>query len=231
MVQPPLNPLERLAQFCAKNQLPWAAQTAERFETYLGLLEHFNRAMNLIGPMDRAQIVDQLLLDSAAAAAVIAPSTAADTSGDAGAGILDVGSGAGLPGIPLKILFPDVPLTMVEPRKKRTTFLKIAVERLGLSEVTIARCRLEDFDPGRYGYVISKAFRAPVTWLELAAGRVAPGGAIVCMTRPGERDPLCQRAESLDLELIESCDDTTRLGAPSLGEARAVYVFGVVSST
>src|SRR5690554_889998 len=219
MAQPSLSPLERLAQFCVQNQLPWGDKTAERFDAYLGLLEHFNRAMNLIGPMDRAQIVDQLLIDSAAAAAVAAPK----------AGILDVGSGAGLSGIPLKILFPDIPLTMVEPRKKRTTFLKIVVERLGLSEVEIARCRLEDFEEGRYAYVISKAFRAPVTWLELAAQRLAPQGAIICMTRPAARDDLSARGESLGLRCAESCENTTELGAPSLGEARAIYAFRGIS--
>lgn len=229
MAQPSLSPIDRLAQFCVQNQLPWDERIAERFETYLGLLEHFNRAMNLIGPMDSAQIVDQLLLDSAAAAALVAPSVKTGGSGAMSAGILDVGSGAGLPGIPLKILFPQVPLTMVEPRKKRTTFLKIAVERLGLAEVVIARCRLEDFEEGRYDYVISKAFRAPVTWLELAAERVASDGTIICMTRPGERAELCARGESLGLQLFESCDNTTDLGAPSLGEARAIYAFRVVS--
>lgn len=225
MAQPSLSPIERLAQFCARNQLPWNEKIAERFQTYLGLLEHFNRAMNLIGPMDSAQIVDQLLLDSAAAAAVAAPTVKTEGSEQTRAGILDVGSGAGLPGIPLKILFPHVPLTMVEPRKKRTTFLKIAVERLGLSEVVIARSRLEDFEEGRYDYVISKAFRAPLTWLELAAERVAPGGVIICMTRPGERAGLCERGESLGLRFFKGCDNTTELGAPSLGEARAVYAF------
>lgn len=219
MAQSSLSPLERLAQFCVQNQLPWDSQAAERFDAYLGLLEHFNRAMNLIGPMDRAKVVDQLLIDSVAAAAVAAPR----------GGILDVGSGAGLPGVPLKILFPQLALTMVEPRQKRTTFLKIVVERLGLSEVEIARCRLEDFAEGRYAYVISKAFRAPVTWLELAAERVAAQGAIICMTRPTERHELSARGETLGLRLAESCDDTTELGAPSLGEARAIYAFRGVS--
>jgi 16S rRNA (guanine527-N7)-methyltransferase len=139
--------------------------------------------------------------------------------------ILDVGTGAGLPGIPLKLLFPELPITLVEPRAKRTTFLKIAVERLGLSRVTIARCRLEELEPGRYDYVISKAFRAPLTWLELAEERVAAGGTIVCLTRPEVRGDLVERAESLQLRLRDACDDTTELGAPSVGEKRAIYAF------
>src|SRR5690554_2023236 len=229
MANPSVSPIDRLAKFCVQNGLPWDDKTAERFEGYLGMLEHFNRAMNLIGPMEGQEIVDQLLLDSVTAAAVAAPHVSVGASGEQPAGILDVGSGAGLPGIPLKILFPEVPLTMVEPRKKRTTFLKIVVERLGLSDVEIARCRLEDFEEGRYDYVISKAFRAPGTWRELAAERVAADGTIICMTRPGARADLAERAQALGLELAKSCDNSTELGAPSLGEPRAIYAFDVLS--
>ena len=205
-----------LADFCASNDLPWNDGTESSFQTYLDLLTHFNQSMNLIGPMDEADLVDQLVIDSVAAAAVCAPAGS----------ILDVGTGAGLPGIPLKLLYPACPITLVEPRRKRATFLKIATTRLGLEGVDLQRERIENVASARYDYVISKAFQPPIEWLETASGWVSDEGVAVCMTRCAERGALEERAEDLGLQLVAGCDDTRELGAPDVGESRAIYVFG-----
>ncbi len=220
--------VEKLARFCAQNDLPWSPQVEEGFAAYLGLLAHFNKSMNLIGPLSRAEIIDGLLIDSATAAAVCAPSRA--PAGAQQASILDVGSGAGLPGIPLKLLYPDCPLTLVEPRRKRATFLNIAKTRLGLDDVTIEQERIEDVPPARYDYVISKAFQPPLEWLQTASEWVSDGGVVMCLTRPGERAALEERGAALGLELVGACDDTTALGAPRVGDVRGVYAFGARSS-
>lgn len=207
--------LAKLAEFCTQNELPWDDEIQGRFATYLELLTHFNKVMNLIGPLSEAQVVDQLLIDSVAAAAVCAPSGS----------ILDVGSGAGLPGVPLKLLYPELPLTMVEPRQKRTTFLKIMLNRLDLTDTTIERARIEEVEPAEYAYVISKAFQPPVQWLETASAWLADEGVAMCLTRPNERESLETKAGELALELAEACNDTTELGAPSVGDVRAIYAF------
>lgn len=208
-------PLQKLQTFCTQNNLPWTTHIQQSFATYLEILTHFNKAMNLIGPMSEAEVVDQLLIDSVAAAAVCAPTGP----------ILDVGSGAGLPGLPLKLLYRDLPLTMVEPRKKRTTFLKIALNRLDLEETTIERKRIEEVDPAEFSYVISKAFQPPLDWLQTASEWLEEGGVAVCLTRPDEREGLERKAEELGLELAGACDDTTDLGAPRVGDVRAIYAF------
>ena len=208
-------PLQKLHNFCIRNNLPWSDQIQGSFATYLDILTHFNKAMNLIGPMSEAEVVDQLLIDSVAAAAVCAPAGP----------ILDVGSGAGLPGIPLKLLYPDMPLTMVEPRKKRTTFLKIALNRLDLNETTIERTRIEEVEAAEFAYVISKAFQPPLQWLDTASRWLAEGGVAVCLTRPDERAGLERKADELSLELAGACDDMTALGAPRVGDMRAAYAF------
>lgn len=212
--------LAKLAHFCMENDLPWSERIAAGFGEYLELLDHFNRSMNLVGPLSEGEIVDALLVDSAAAAAVCPPSGS----------IVDVGSGAGLPGIPLKLLYPDCPLTLVEPRRKRATFLNIAKTRLGLEDVTIEQERIEDVPPARYDYVISKAFQPPLEWLETASEWVSDGGVVMCLTRPGERAALEERGAALGLELVGACDDTTALGAPRVGDLRGVYGFGARSS-
>ena len=206
-----------LRDFCTTNAIPWNADRADQFTEYLDLLLQFNDSMNLIGPMSRSEIVDTLLIDSLAAAVLRPPDGP----------ILDVGTGAGLPGIPLQIAYPGCPTTLVEPRKKRHTFLKIARQRLGLDDLTLERARLEELDPaelGRFDYVISKAFRAPSEWVDLAARWRADDDAIVCLTRPAERPAIAEAAAEHDLQIVASCDDTTELEAPALEEKRAIYV-------
>src|SRR5690554_1378718 len=139
-------------QFCAAKGLPASARSLERLEQYVGLLLQFNEAMNLIGPMDRQEVIDELFIDSLVAAEARAPAGP----------ILDVGTGAGLPGLVLKIVFEDLPITLVEPRRKRATFLKIVAHRLGLSDVSIRNERIEEVEGAAFDYVISKAFQPPL---------------------------------------------------------------------
>lgn len=208
--------VERIAEFCEQNGLPWDGRVSERLALYLELLQHFNGTMNLIGPMSEREVADQLLIDSLTAAAVAEPAGA----------IMDVGAGAGLPGIPLACLYPDVPVTLVEPRRKRNTFLKIIQTRLELDHVDLVHERLENTPGGPYDYVIAKAFQPPLEWIETASEWRSDEGVIVCMTRPRERDGLEAKAAELDLELVGACDDTMELGAPGLEDVRAVYVAG-----
>jgi 16S rRNA (guanine527-N7)-methyltransferase len=197
--------IDHIAAYCLEHRLPFDAVASRRFGVYLELLEKLNAGMNLIGPLSRAEIVEELLIDSIVPARVVAPSES----------ILDVGTGAGLPGIPLKILFPSLPITLVEPRRKRSTFLKICQKRLDLEHVTIHEARIEDVPPGKFGYVISKAFEPPLDWIETASHWRADDGVVVCMTRMTERAGLEAKAGGLGLSLKGALD----------GE-RAVYVFG-----
>ena len=208
--------VERIAEFCAQNQLPWDEVAAERLALYLELLQHFNGTMNLIGPLSEREVVDQLLIDSLTAAAVAEPAGA----------IMDVGAGAGLPGIPLACLYPDLSVTLVEPRRKRNTFLKIIQTRLELDDVELVHERLEDTPGGPFDYVIAKAFQPPLEWIETASAWRSDDGVVVCMTRPGERAELEKKAAELGLEPVGACDDTTKLGAPVSEGVRAVYAFG-----
>jgi len=208
--------LSELETFCERHDLPWTEQREDRFEEYLELLLEFSDSMNLIGPLDRGEIVDELFIDS------LVPAAARPPRGPT----LDVGTGAGLPGIPLKIAYPDVSMTLVDPRRKRTTFLQIAIQRLELSDVKIARTRIEEFEGGPYDYAVSKAFRAPPEWLRTAAPYRAPHGVVVCMTTTDERTDADAAADALDLERLESAEDLAPLETPPDTPDRAVYIYG-----
>lgn len=210
-----MTELDELQAFCDAHDLPWTARAAERFALYVELLEKFNAKMNLIGPLDRRQIVRELLIDSVAAAVLSPPRTR----------VLDIGTGAGLPGIPLAILYPDVEMTLVEPRQKRVTFMRIATTRLGLDHIDIVPERIENIDLEPHDWLISKAFRAPTEWIEIAAPHLADGGHIVCLHATDATEGLRARADELSLDEVAHVKDVaTELGA-NVPPGRAVSVF------
>lgn len=166
----------------------------ERLMDYSALLLRHNRGANLIGPMDQAQILRELLVDSLLPGLAVAPRGP----------LMDVGSGAGLPGIPLAILSPQTEVHLIEPRQKRVTFLKIAARRLGLEHVHVHQARIEDFTalaPGEVGTAAAKAFRAPSAWLEEAHRWLRPGGQAYLFLSEASWDKEAQaRALGLDFE-------------------------------
>lgn len=208
--------MRRLEEFCTRHDLPWTAESAEQFAAFLKLLQQFNKAMNLIGPMSDDEVVETLFVDSIAPASLAPPN----------ATVLDVGTGAGFPGIPLALLYPQVAFTLVEPRQKRTQFLEIAVNRLGLENVEVVRARIEDVEPARFDWVISKAFRNPDVWLEIATNWVSEEGVIVALYSADHRPAMLQKASELGLESVTECEDTTSLGVTSTAVVRGITVWG-----
>lgn len=210
-----METLSTLRQFCQSHELPWDEEIAQGYQTYLELLLQFNRGMNLIGPMDAERIIDELFIDS------LIPALATDFNRST----LDIGTGAGLPGIVLAIMHREMTLTLVEPRQKRTTFMRIALKRLGLQErVTLHQARIEDVPELMCDRVISKAFAPPAQWLEIARPWLTEGeGQVICMTRAQELPTLQAVAPSLGLHLHAQAE---RQSGEHEGMARMVYVFG-----
>ncbi|MFT4086374.1 MAG: 16S rRNA (guanine(527)-N(7))-methyltransferase RsmG [Gordonia sp. (in: high G+C Gram-positive bacteria)] len=103
-------------------------------EQYADLLSTDGVVRGLIGPSEPERLWSRHLLNCAVLGEVI---------GD-GLSVIDIGSGAGLPGIPLAIARPDLHITLVEPLLRRTTFLEEVVDRLGLDNVTVVRGRAEE---------------------------------------------------------------------------------------
>lgn len=124
----------------------------------------------------------------------------------AGLVVLDVGSGGGIPGIPLAIMRPDWQVTLVDASHKKATFLTQATIELGLANVVAHATRVEDFAPaGPYDIVISRAFSELADFANASARHLAPGGLLVAMKglRP-------------DVELAALPAGCMVLGTPSL---------------
>lgn len=144
-----------------------AARTA--LVTWLERLEEWNARIDLTAARGREQLVDLMLAD----ALVLAPRLPRD------ARVLDVGTGAGAPGLALAILRPDLRVTLSEPLGKRAAFLRTAVGTVGRPDVIIERKRGELLGGRRaWDVAISRATLAPPQWLELGVTLAAPGGSV-----------------------------------------------------
>lgn len=210
-----MSDLEYMKTFAEVSGLAIDERALELLAKYRDLLLHYNKTTNLIGPMDGVQIEQRLLIDSLTAAATYAPTGS----------ILDVGSGAGLPGIPLGIVYPELPVSLVEPRNKRVQFLQLALTRLGLdSSISVVKSQIETAKIDKHEYAVAKAFRAPAVWLEIALGLTTPEGVIVCMHGPNAE--LMPKADELQLDRIAYTESVkTTFGAHEGDVVRSVSVF------
>ena len=131
-----------------------SAAAALKFERYLGLLAKWNRVYNLTAVTEPAQMVTHHLLDSLSVAAPIDKLVAAQSRPR----LLDVGTGAGLPGIPLAIARPAWSLTLLDSNSKKTAFVTQAIAELGLSNATVATARTEIFSAAPFDVIVSRAY-------------------------------------------------------------------------
>lgn len=161
----------QLAEGVAQLDLALPPQALPRLLEYLGLLQKWNRIYNLTAVREPAKMVSHHLLDSLA----VVPQVTAAT-------VLDVGSGAGLPGIPLALALPRTHVTLLDSSHKKTAFLQQAKLELKLDNVAVACERVETWRPGRtFEMVISRAFSDLAEFIRLAGRHVAPGGRLAAM--------------------------------------------------
>lgn len=146
---------------------------------YVDELAAWNRAYNLTAVRNPGAMVVRHLLDSASIAPWIQ-----------GASVLDVGSGAGLPGIPLAVLQVGRGFTLLDSNGKKTRFLRHVKRHLGLDNVLIEGERIETFHGGPFDTVMARAFAEPATFLAAVRDVTAPGGRVLAMQgRRGSAPP------------------------------------------
>ena len=143
-----------------------------RLAAHLELIAKWNRVHNLTAVRETAQMVVLHVLDSLA----VLPHLQGAYS------ILDVGSGAGLPGIPLAIARPEARVTLLDSSHKKAAFLQQAKTELGLANVEVVCERVEQWRPeSRFDAVVSRAFSELADFVAQARHLVAPGGKLVAM--------------------------------------------------
>ena len=163
-----------IAKGAAALGLSLTSSQVSALAAYVTLLAKWNRTYNLTAIREPARMVTHHVLDSLAVLAHLPQ--------DENARLLDVGSGGGLPGIPLAIARPDWQVSLIDPVHKKAAFLSQAAIELGLTNVEAFAKRVEDLDSSaHYDIVISRAFADLATFATLAGAHVAKSGLLVAM--------------------------------------------------
>lgn len=165
------NIAQTLAQGIKKLGIVTPDAAPERFAAYIALLHRWNRVYNLTAVRQPEEMVGKHILDSLS----ILPWLQ-------GPRVLDVGSGAGLPGIPLAIARGEMTFHLLDSNGKRIRFMRQAVVDLELSNVQVVQCRVEKYHPEQdFNSIVTRAF-APLDKLIVSAGHLCgPGGQLLAM--------------------------------------------------
>jgi len=175
-------------------QLP--DETIVRLRRYAALLDKWNRVYNLTAIREPEKIMTYHLLDSLAVLAHLPRGSLAD-----------VGSGGGLPGIPIAIADGNRPTALVEPNAKKAAFLRQATIELSLGNATVYECRAQDLAPAQvFDAVISRAFADLAQFVAACRHLLASGGELLAMkgTYPhGEIDMLPPDVEVREVRALQ----------------------------
>jgi len=181
------------------------------FATYLEEVTRWSARINLTALREPEDIVREGFLDSLACLPLVPPEARR---------ALDVGSGAGFPGLPLKLARPDLSFTLVEASRKKATFLQHIVRQLGMAGVRVVQRRAEDLaaDPeeaGAYDLALARAVAPPPDQGRLVRPFLRPGGLFLVQIGPGSLAPgALERLMGLGFEVVQELVPAVSLGRP-----------------
>ncbi len=151
---------------------PLPAEQGAALAAFVELLLKWNKVYNLTGVRGADEVVDRHVVESFALRALLK-----------GTHVADVGSGGGLPGVPLAIVEPERRFTLIESRAKRVRFLRHVVAELGLKNTEVAHGRAEDLPVARpFDTVLARAVAPPAELLSICRHLTAPGSILLLLT-------------------------------------------------
>jgi 16S rRNA (guanine527-N7)-methyltransferase len=167
-----------LAALSSEWSIPCSSEQTKRLLAFTDLLIRWNQKINLTGARSAGALISDHYPDAFALARRL----------DRPARLLDVGSGGGLPALPLALLRPELTLVLCEPIAKKVSFLRTAVRELDLTgRVQVEQLRAEELIArgARFDAAASRATFEPEAWLALGRELVGPGGRVFVLTVPG----------------------------------------------
>ena len=174
-------------------QLGVSLQTQQKLIDYLALVQKWNRVYNLTAVRDTDDMLTHHLFDSLAVVPHI----------DTEKTLLDVGSGAGLPGIPIALALPQTQVTLLDSNQKKAAFLNQAVIELQLGNVNVVCERVEKYQPKQlFSLVVSRAFSALVEYVAAAGRLVAPEGTLLAMKGMRPQEEMAQLTDRYQISRI-----------------------------
>ena len=200
--------------------LPAEGPAAEQLVMYYRLLTERNRVMNLTAITEFGDVVEKHFADSLLLAQIIDLKQAES--------LIDVGTGAGFPGIPLKILFPEIEMTLLDSLQKRVGFLNEAIQALGLQNIRAVHGRAEDFGRDaayreRYHLCVSRAVADLSVLSELCLPFVRQGGSFVSYKSAGAGEEIAAAARAVGL-LGGAPAQVKQVFLPETGQARLLVL-------
>ena len=205
---------ERLVEGAAKFGIEISDIQMEQFRLYHERMVEWNEMMNLTRIIEWEHVVGRHFLDSLSVVDALPPEALYSN-----ATLLDVGSGAGLPGVPLKIIFPDLNVTLLEVTQKKALFLEQVVADLGLPGLDVRTGRAEDLarEPDlreAFDTVVARAVAKLNVLVELMAGFCKVGGVVIA-----------QKSSAPDAEIRLASKAIKTMGV-EVGEVREVDFAG-----
>lgn len=202
-----MNLTHELEQGIAELGLDITSEKQQKLLDYVALLHKWNKVYNLTAIRDPQQMVSHHLLDSLAITPYLWPGK-----------WLDVGCGAGLPGVVMAIVLPDWRVSLLDSNSKKTGFVQQAIIELGLKNVSVQCARIEAFQaPEKFDGIVSRAFTGLGDFLQVTHRLLAPAGRWAAMKGWAEK------------ELVNIPDDCVvekiiKVKVPSLDAARSLVV-------
>lgn len=213
---------QRLAAGLEKLEIGISSDALDRLNLYFLELTKWSRKVNLIAKSaTNEQIIENHFLDSLTIAPILK---------EKGTHLLDIGTGAGFPALVCKAAFPELAVTLVEPRSKRVSFLGHIARSLGLKGVKLQCCRVEDQDqlPSDMGYthITARAVTDIGSFVKMVE-RFAPGcPQLICMKGPRWKNELKEASQILERSLYK-LDRIIECSLPFSGAERAILLFHV----
>lgn len=186
------EPSTLLAEGLKTAVVPMSASQQEKLLRYVALLNKWNKTYNLTAVREPERMIGRHILDSLAVLPFINATN-----------VLDVGTGGGLPGIPLAIARPDLCITMLDSLQKKTTFVRQAIGELELKNAWVVCERVEQFQsPEKFTIVISRAFAELGDFVRGAAHLVTEGGRMFAMKGVYPHDEITRLPKTYQIERV-----------------------------
>jgi 16S rRNA (guanine527-N7)-methyltransferase len=234
-VKPPLNfewlAMKKLVEGAGKLGIRLSAKQVGEFELYYRELIEWNKKINLTAITDYSSVQVKHFLDSLTVTLALSKKELARSDFT----IADVGTGAGFPGLPLKILFPEPRLMLIESTTKKIAFLHQIIRKLGLENVEVVNRRAEEaahllLCRERFALVLSRAVALLPTLVELALPFCQVGGKFVAQKK-GEIDWEINRAKEAIEILGGRLDQVKRIEMDEFTEPRYLVIIDKIHPT